>query len=175
APQNIEEYLNISSIGRDMPAVVRETEASVEDLIKRALAPEESVATARTPEAERSRPTSPGLTERARWRPQPWLLAPAAMAAIGAVTLAFLFLRHGGTQPDANVVAYNLQTRHGEQLTRQLPDNTVVKLDTDTEVSIRFDSKQRVVRVIQGRAEFKVAHEPARRFLVQAGTVGITD
>jgi transmembrane sensor len=50
-----------------------------------------------------------------------------------------------------------------------------VKLDTDTEVSIRFDHTQRVVRVVQGRAEFKVAHEPGRRFLVQAGTVGITD
>ena len=175
APQNIEEYLNIASIGRDLPAAARDPEMSYDDLMKRALAPQEQAANAEAPETARSRPMSSDRTERPRWRPQLWLSAAGAVAAIGAITLAFLLWRHSGTQPDASVVAYNIQTRHGEQLTRQLPDNTVVKLDTDTEVSIRFDHTQRVVRVVQGRAEFKVAHEPTRRFLVQAGTVGITD
>jgi transmembrane sensor len=175
SPQNIEEYLNIGSIGRDLRAASHEPDMSLEDLVKRALEPGDPVALPREPERAQTRPTSPGLTERPRWRPQPWLSAAAAAAAIGAITLAFLFWKHAGTQPDGNVVAYNIQTRHGQQLTRLLPDNSVVKLDTDTEVSVRFDRAQRVVRVIQGRAEFKVAHEPTRGFLVQAGTVGITD
>jgi transmembrane sensor len=175
SPQNIEEYLNIASIGSDLRAACNDPEVSFEDLMKRALEAENPVAVARAPGPSQSMRRISGLTERARWRPQPWLSAAVAMAGIGAVTLVFVFWRNSGTPHDSNPIAYNLQTRHGEQLTQQLPDNSILKLDTDTAVSVQFDRRQRVVRVIQGRAEFRVAHEPTRRFLVQAGTVRITD
>ena len=175
SPLHIEEYLNISMIGRSLRAASDDPVLSFDDLMKRALASEDPVATALPPEPSQS-PSRSRLTEWLHWRPQPWLPAAAAVAVLGVVVLgALLWKRSAPIPADVNAVAYNIQTRHGELLTRQLPDNSILKLDTDTSVAVRFDSTQRLVRVFQGRAEFKVAHEPTRKFLVQAGTVGITD
>ena len=174
SPRNIEEYLNITLIGRDLRTASADPTVSFEDLIKRALEKEDPVLIAKSPEAPQALAGSPRVTARPHSRPQLALWA-AAMAAIGVLALAFLFWKNTSTRSQGSVIAYHIQTRHGEQLTRQLPDNTVVKLDTDTEVSVRFDGTQRAVRVISGRAQFKVAHEPQRKFLVQAGSLGITD
>jgi transmembrane sensor len=175
SPLHIEEYLNITSIGHDLRAACDDPEVSFEDLMKQALAPEEPVDIARPSEPTQPVRTSPPERAWLRWRPQPWLSAAAAVAAVGVITLAFLFWKGRSAPEDLSAIAYNIQTGHGEQLTQQLPDNTVVRLDTDTSISVRIDRTQRVVRVVKGRAEFKVAHEPTRQFLVQAGTVGITD
>jgi transmembrane sensor len=174
SPRNIEEYLNITLIGRDLRTASADPTVSVEDLIKGALGKEDPVVLATPPEPPRSLGRNSRASARLHSRPQPAVWA-AAMAAVGALALAFLFWKNTSTRSAEDGIAYHIQTRHGEQLTRQLPDNSVVKLDTDTEVSVRFDRTQRVVRVISGRAEFKVAHEPQRKFLVQAGTLGITD
>ena len=175
APQNIEEYLNIAWIGRDLRGACNDPEVSFEDLMKRALEPADPVAIAKASEPPQSLRRSPGLSEQPPWRPQRWLSTALAVAAIGAITLAFLFWKNSGTPRDSHAIAYNIHTRHGQLLTHQLPDNTVLNLDTDTWVSVRFDSTQRVVRVLQGRAEFKVAHEPKRKFVVEAADLGITD
>jgi transmembrane sensor len=175
SPMHIEEYLNIALIGRDLREASNDPAVSLEDLVARALEPADPVGVARPPAPLQSRPGRSDSTQRPRWRPQLWLSGAAAVAAIGVVTLAFLFWRNRGTPPDGAAIAYNIQTRHGEQLTRQLPDASFLKLDTDTSVSVRFDRTQRLVTVFQGRADFIVAHDPRRKFVVQAGTVGITD
>ena len=174
SPRNIEEYLSITLIGRELRTASGDPTVSFEELMKRALETEDPVAIAKPSEAPLSVARSPRVSERARARPQLAFWAAAA-AAIGAVALAFLFWKNSPTRSAENAIAYHIQTRHGEQLTRQLPDNSVVTLDTDTEVSVRFDQTRRVVRVISGRAEFKVTHEAQRKFLVQAGALGITD
>lgn len=173
SPQNIEEYMNIAWIGRDLRAACDDPEMSFDDLMKQALEPADPVAV--TNEPPQSLRRGPGPTERPRWRPQPWLSAALAVAAIGALTLAFMFWKNGGSARDSYAIAYNLHTGYGQLLTHQLPDSSELKLDADTWISVRFDNTQRVVRVIQGRAEFKVAHEPKRRFVVEAGDLGITD
>jgi transmembrane sensor len=174
SPRNIEEYLSITLIGRELRTASDDPTVPFEDLMKRALETEDPAAIAKPSAPPQSVARTPRVPERPRSRPQLALWAAAA-AAIGAVALAFLFWKHSATRTAENAIAYHIQTRHGEQLTRQLPDNSVVKLDSDTEVSVRFDQTRRVVRVITGRAEFKVAHEAQRQFLVQAGTLGITD
>ena len=175
SPQHIEEYLTIASIGRDLRVATDDPAVSFEELMKRAAETQDPVAIAEPPAPAHSLPVRSRRAEGPRWHLQLWPTAAAA-AAVAVATLAVLFWRSGApTRTAEDATVYNIQTRHGEQLTRQLPDSSVLKLDTDTVVSVRFDRTQRVVRLIRGRAEFKVAHEPARKFLVQAGTVGITD
>ena len=176
SPQHIEEYLTIASIGRDLRVATDDPAVSFEELMKRAAETPDPVAVAEPPAPPRSPPVRSRLVEGPRWHLHPWPSTAAAVAAVAVATLAVLFWKSGAPTRNAeDATVYNIQTRHGEQLTRQLPDSSVLKLDTDTSVSVRFDRTQRVVRLIRGRAEFKVAHEPARKFLVQAGTVGITD
>jgi transmembrane sensor len=175
SPTHIEEYLNIALIGRDLREACNDPEVSLEELIDRARE-EDGLTSPEAREPLRSQRRRFRLPEWLLWRPQPWLTAAGAVAAIAVVTLSFLFWKHSApTPPDASAVAYEFRTRHGEYLTQQLPDNSVVKLDTDTAVWVRFDRTQRVVRLVTGRAEFKVTHDPSRKFVVQAGTVEITD
>lgn len=163
---HIEEYLNIASIARDLHDACNDPSLSLEDLLARARA-------ADLPTAIPVRPQQRAVGE--GWRPRPWLSAAGAMAAIGILALGFIFWRNYYVPKPAagNPGMYYVRTRHGEQLSRQLPDNSVLHLNTDTSVWVLYDRRQRVVGVVGGQVEFEVAHDPTRKFVVMAGTVGI--
>jgi len=76
--------------------------------------------------------------------------------------------------PD-EITALHFETRHGEQLTRRLADNSVVHLNTDSAVTIRYGKTERQVMLTSGQAEFEVVHEPNRAFRVIAGSAEIVD
>ena len=178
SPLHVEEYLSIAELGGELDEAAKDPELSLDELMKRAAETDDPGSDLDW--LESAGPLSSVLgaeraTKNSFWQRPPWMLGAAAVA-LGLVVVALLFWRGiGFTALDHRVIAYNLQTRHGELLTRRLPDGSEMELDTDTSVSVRFDRTQRVVRIISGRVEFKVAHEPERKFLVQARDVGITD
>lgn len=61
-----------------------------------------------------------------------------------------------------------LATSSGEIRTFQLDDGSVVALDTDSLVLVRYDASRRDLQLIRGRGRFTVAHEN-RPFTVHAG------
>jgi transmembrane sensor len=61
------------------------------------------------------------------------------------------------------------QTSVGQRTTVTLPDHSVVTLDTDTILRVHDKPGERLVSLERGRAFFKVAHDPSRPFIVQAG------
>ena len=73
------------------------------------------------------------------------------------------------------MTALHFKTRHGEQLTRRLADNSVLHLDTDSAVTIRYSKNERLVTLTAGQADFEVAHEPDRAFRVFAGSAEVLD
>jgi transmembrane sensor len=60
------------------------------------------------------------------------------------------------------------ETRHGEQLSLRLTDNSVLHLNTDSAVTIQYGKTERLVRLTAGEADFEVAHDPNRAFRVFA-------
>jgi len=82
-------------------------------------------------------------------------------------------------RPTANVTdsgaitTVHFESRHGEQQTRRLADNSVIHLNTDSAVTIRFGKKDRLVVLSSGEADFEVAHERERAFRVLAGAAQI--
>lgn len=64
-------------------------------------------------------------------------------------------------------------TRLGEFRRLDLPDGSVVKLNTNTAVEISYDRDERRVRLLSGEAYFAVAKNPARPFIVQAGRIAV--
>ncbi len=64
-------------------------------------------------------------------------------------------------------------TAHGEQGVRQLPDGSVLHLNTDSEVTVRYSHGERLVELERGEALFQVAHDDQRRFRVAAGEAGV--
>ncbi len=88
----------------------------------------------------------------------------AVLAGGGA--LAFAGIGLGGWQ-QAQAGVY--QTDLGEQKHVALEDGSLVFLDTDTKLKLNFNSKRREVTLHRGRANFRVAHDPVRPFIVDAG------
>lgn len=90
----------------------------------------------------------------------------AAAAAVVVAMVLFAIKATNSVDPSERNTAY--QTSVGESKVISLPDGSTVNLNTDSLVSVRFDEQQRLVWLVRGEAFFKVAHEPARPFIVQA-------
>ena len=65
--------------------------------------------------------------------------------------------------------ALHFQTRHGEQQTVVLADNSVLHLNTDSAATVRYGRSERTVTLTAGEALLQVVHDPARPFRVLAG------
>lgn len=61
------------------------------------------------------------------------------------------------------------RTGTGQQQTLHLADGTVAHLNTDTALSVHYDAGVRRVALLAGEADFVVAKDPSRPFLVDAG------
>jgi transmembrane sensor len=78
-------------------------------------------------------------------------------------------LRPIAIQAPDGTTALRFKTRHGELLSRRLPDDSVLHLNTDSAVSIEYRKTERLVTLMSGQADFEVAHDPERAFRVFAG------
>lgn len=169
SPVHVEEYLALAVIARDLRAACEAPQSSIDDLLARARHEEESPV----------RSLWPRLVEGLRVPPPRWQTAAVAMAAIGVVSLGLITLWN--LRPIANVsapgtvTALHFETRHGEQQTHRLADNSVLHLNTDTAITIRYSQKERLVTLTSGEADFEVAHASDRPFRVFAGPAQVVD
>lgn len=170
SPVNIEEFIGVARVASDLKAVRDDPRFSLEAILARARADNGAVV----------EPLSSRGSDRARRRPlRRWLPATAAVAACALLSVGVLLRWSPGT-PERPVEAdstpaLHFETRHGEQLTQRLADNSVLHLNTGSAVSIRYSKTERVVVLAAGQAAFEVAHEADRPFRVQAGSALITD
>src|SRR5450631_1114913 len=170
SPIHIEEFLAVSAIVRDLKEARTDPEYSLEAILARAQAEDDTSV----------QPLWPRVLETVRGRTsRRSLTAGAAMAACAVLSLGLLLrwnvrpIQHRSA-PDG-ITALHFETRHGEQLTRRLADNSVVHLNTDSAVTIRYGKTERLVMLTSGQANFEVAHEPHRAFRVIAGSAEVVD
>lgn len=98
--------------------------------------------------------------------------ATIPLALLGGIAAALLIVfandvtsRHG-QGPD-------LRTLVGQRSRTALEDGSVVELDTNSEVAINFDERERRFELRRGQAFFNVEHDAARPFVVSTGD-GVT-
>jgi transmembrane sensor len=104
---------------------------------------------------------------------RPWRYAAAA-AGLACVALLMLWGPLGRHPPQtAQVPSQDYRTSHGQQLTQSLADGSLLRLDTDSAVTVRYERALRQVEVKRGQAVFTVAHDPARPFRVTAGSAQV--
>ncbi len=84
----------------------------------------------------------------------------AAAATAGAV---FLLRPRGET----------ITTRVGEVRQVALADGSTAVVNTDSQVTVRFEGRERRVALAGGEAWFQVAHDKSRPFIVEAGDVRV--
>jgi len=165
SPVHVEEFLAVSVIARDLREACADPEYSAESVLASARADDDTPALPLWPRAVKASRNA-GMRR--------WLTAPVAMAAaVGVLSLGLLLLWN--LRPIAHVSApvettvLHFETRHGELLTRRLADNSVLRLDTDTAVTVQYSKTARTVTLTSGQADFEVAHETGRPFRVFAG------
>ncbi len=156
SPTHVEEFLGVATVARDLQALGTSAEFSVEELLRRARTEGDSPGRS----AWFSPPRAVGSQSTRHWRTAALIAASVAVVIVG---LPHWFkLRPGnhelvtGTPP-----VLHLQTRHGEQRTFTLPDNSVLHLNTDSKATVRYDAAQRLVILDSGEAALEVIHGAA--------------
>jgi transmembrane sensor len=169
SPVHVEEFLGVAAIARDLPTAGTGPESSLDTLLARARAEEED------PVQSFWSGVFAAVRDVAARR---WHSAAVSVGAVGVASLGLLLwnLRPiAPASPPDEATALHFQTRHGEQQTHRLADNSVLHLNTDSAVTVRYSQTQRVVVLTSGEAEFEVTHEPKRAFRVLAGPAEIVD
>jgi transmembrane sensor len=169
SPLNVEEFLGVAAVARDLHMPAAHPESSVDTLLARAAADEEdSDSSFWSRIFVRMREVAEH-----RWQPTAVAAAALAIAALG------VWLWNLGpvtrVAPPTEVAALRFETRHGEQKTYRLADNSLLHLNTDTAVSVRYSPTQRLLALTSGEVAFEVSHEPTRPFRVLAGPAEVVD
>jgi transmembrane sensor len=168
SPVHVEEFLRVSVIARDLREAGTDPEYSLETVLARARVEDDSPVQPFWP-----RVIAPvrGTSSRG------WLTAGVTVAALGVLSLGlFSWWNLRPTAPLSAPVStkeLHLETGHGELLDRRLADGSVLHLNTDSAVTIRYGKTERLVTLTSGQADFEVAHDSARAFRVFAGAAEV--
>lgn len=114
-----------------------------------------------------ARPDPDALAPRWRRTARWWL--PLAAAAVVALACPGWWQRGPAALPYTVAVA----TEVGDVRNLALPDGSVMRLNTATQVRVQYDRNERRVWLERGEAHFVVANNAARPFFVEAGHVAV--
>ena len=165
-----------------VPAVQHLRNQLARDLAAEAVRPPQAQTAASLPgHGSHHRSAWAGL--RAGWQALPqWLGAASTRWAQGAVAAALVLgtafgvMEVVGWSPwqSPPQFAQAFAASQGQQTQVQLPDGSLLRLDTGTQLDVALYAQRREVRLAQGQAMFKVQGDAARPFDVLAGPVRIT-
>jgi transmembrane sensor len=161
SPIHMEEYLSIAALESSLGAATDDPDTSLEVLLEAA----RRDTSAQVLDLRSGRSAGARAPERTRGS-NPWWLGAAGLAGIGMVAAVLVWAFGAGQWLN---LPKTYETTHGGQATWQLADGSVLHLNTDSRVTVRFTDHERLVTLRQGQALFEVAHEAARPFRVSAG------
>lgn len=180
SPVHVAEYLAIAGMERDVGDAARRNATPLQQLLREAGVPDRVVPfdgggatsdlTVLSPSAHRARAGRAAHVSRMQAHLfMRWSAAFAVLVLVGMIL-------YGGLQWFASAPqTQDYATHHGEQRSLQLPDNTVVRLDSDSAIVVRFDRHQRSVEVTRGQAYFQVAKDAGRPFGVRVDGLWVKD
>jgi transmembrane sensor len=120
--------------------------------------PELRAAAVHAAKASSSKLTGSRLTAIRRWAPY----AAALAASVVLLVMAALYV------DVATRLQADYRTAVGERRTIELPDHSLMTLNTQSAVALSFDGTTRHIRLLKGEALFHVRHDPDRPFVVEA-------
>jgi transmembrane sensor len=163
SPTHVEAFLSIAALHGGLAAASDERKQWLESLLATARSNVLPLDNSRgTQQAERrshdgiARQSWPGI---------------ALAATVTVALLAGLVFGIRGLQSPGEVARYT--TAVGEQRTLVLEDGSLLQLNTNTSVTVRFSEGLRDIVLLSGEAMFKVRKDPARPFRVHSGKVWV--
>jgi len=166
SPLHVAEYLSIAGIARDLPTLPER----LKDQLAPTPAGEDENVVAINPQILANEAPSWHGTDRPTPAPRRRrALFAAASLALVLTALTATYLLTGSEQ------TLRYTTARGEQRTWQLADDTIVHLNSDSELKVDYSSRRRNVSIERGQVYFEVAHDANRPFQVRAGTYVLRD
>jgi len=166
SPAHVEEFLGVSVIARDLREACVDPDSSIDTLIARARAEDETRVQSLWPRVGA-----------AVFPSRRWLTAAVTLAAVAVLSLGLSLLWTVRPVSQVSIPAsaptLHFATRHGQQLIRRLADGSVLHLNTDSAVTVHYSNTERLITLTSGQAVFEVAHEPQRAFRVLAGSAQV--
>lgn len=163
SPQHVQAYLQVSTLWEAAGRLNSTRKVEIDELVRRAAA-EQNVLTLE-PAADRARSLGASRLRRGV------LSRPAALAAsVLALTLSGIAAAWW-----QNHRSLEYATAVGEERTLTLSDSSTVVLDARSKIRVRYTEGLRTIELLQGQALFRVAHNPARPFVVVTGDASIRD
>ena len=159
SPVHVREYLGVARIARHLLPAVDDPAVPLETFLAQQALRDDGVVVLENLVPKRA----PSVTRRI----VPWAV-PLAASLIGLVVTALWWAHHG----DLLGIPKTFRTAHGEQSIERLPDGSMLRLDTDSEATVRYTGTERVIELNRGQVLIEVMHEGARRFRVAAGNAG---
>jgi transmembrane sensor len=159
SPIHIEEFLGVAALERALGAATAEPWMSTDAWVEMARADPTGSVVDITGPSVRYEPTQVRPARRF-WR------RIAATACVSVAVICVLWIVRGGEFH--GVKTY--RTAHGQQGAWALPDGSMLHVNTDTAVTVRFSSAERMVEVDHGQVAVEVAHDDRRIFRVHAGS-----
>ncbi len=156
SPRHVEAYLTVAAAADGLARACRAWTESDALLIEKAAADHGADVVALSRTQDRS-PRAPA--RRLAWRMP---LVAAALAVIG-ICAGWLLRGQLFDSPQT------FRTAHAEQGSWRLPDGSVLHLNSESTVVVRYSSAERLVIVERGQAMFQVAKDASRRFRADAG------
>jgi transmembrane sensor len=161
SPAHLREYLAISRVAGALGDALRSMPIDLEALI---------AAPAPAPVADNVVP----LPVAARRPPPPASCAPSRRRMPGIAVAAALLLGIGLALPLALPSSAHHVTGHGTPRRITLPDHTVLHLNAESEVAVRYTLLGRRLELVRGQASVEVAAD-RRPFVVHAAGLQVTD
>jgi transmembrane sensor len=160
SPVHIEEYLGIAALETSLSAATADSGLSLEALI----------ASVRNEQSAQVIDLRSGQwirgSQTPRRRVRRWWLGAASLAGVGMIAAVLVWAVGDGSWRGQS---RSYETTHGGQGVWKLADGSLLHLNTDSKVTVRFSEHERLVTLRQGQALFEVAHETSRPFRVSAG------
>ena len=166
SPAHLGEFLGVSVVARDLREACVDPDSSIDTLIARARAEDETLVRSLWPRV------SAAVFPSRRWLTAAVTLASLAVLSLGLSQLWSVRPASQVSMP-ASVPALHFATRHGQQLVQRLADSSVLHLNTDSSVTVRYSDTERLITLTSGQGVFEVAHEPQRAFRVLAGSAQV--
>lgn len=176
SPVHVAEYLKIAALARDVSDAARRSTASTLELASEEGEPVQPLRTQRMASTgEISSPRMHRMRSSRRSRHASRWPRARGLAAVAGLLVVSLAAWTGVHWLASNADVQTFATGRGEERSLQLQDNTLVQLDSDSAITVRFDGSRRQVVLDRGQAFFKVFKDPVRPFSVQVGDSLIRD
>jgi len=163
SPIHVREYLGVARIAHYLPTAVGRPRVPLETFLEQVQAGDEHVVSLEASAPWGQRPARRVSTS---WS---WPKITSVAAGLALVVAGTLWWARDGEWLG---LPKTYQTAHGEQRLERLPDGSVLRLDTDSEATVRYSSRERLVELDRGQVLFEVAHDGRRRFRVAAAGAG---